>query len=230
MLQGKTLSVDCSVPDASLALFANGQELAYRQMEGKLRQGGLLVPMVGEMLEAHDLKVTDLDNMVLNVGPGSFTGLRMAVVMTQSFCHVHGNLAIYAVPFEETARPCFKEYKGDCLSASLLMDAQGGQIFRQDCERVKDGEWKLRGELRREDAEALIQDTSPRLILGVLPKLRTQLEWPGQWQWLEADFPNARWVYRAACDEMRIAVRELDVRYMGPSSAEVNWKKRNSPS
>ena len=67
------LAFDCSTPEATVALNAARRVVAYGQ------QAGMLVPVIEELMRAEGISYAELDCIVSTVGPGSFTGLRIAL-------------------------------------------------------------------------------------------------------------------------------------------------------
>ena len=78
----KILALDTSTEYCSVALWRDGAVDAREAHAGQ-RHSSLLLPMVGELLDGHGLKVKDLDGIAFGEGPGSFTGLRIACGVTQ---------------------------------------------------------------------------------------------------------------------------------------------------
>lgn len=67
------LAFDCSTPIATVALNTTRCEVAH----GK--QAALLVPTIEALMARKGIRYADLDCMVTTIGPGSFTGLRIAL-------------------------------------------------------------------------------------------------------------------------------------------------------
>jgi tRNA threonylcarbamoyladenosine biosynthesis protein TsaB len=78
----KLLALDTSTEYCSVALWRDGA-IDAREAHAGQRHSSLLLPMVGELLDGHGLKVKDLDGIAFGEGPGSFTGLRIACGVTQ---------------------------------------------------------------------------------------------------------------------------------------------------
>ena len=78
----KLLALDTSTEYCSVALWRDGAVDAREVLAGQ-RHSQLLLPMVDELLERHELTVRGLDGIAFGQGPGSFTGLRIACGVTQ---------------------------------------------------------------------------------------------------------------------------------------------------
>ena len=78
----KILALDTSTEHCSVALWRDGAVDAREVLAGQ-RHSQLLLPMVDELLERHELTVAGLDGIAFGQGPGSFTGLRIACGVTQ---------------------------------------------------------------------------------------------------------------------------------------------------
>ncbi len=73
------LAIDTSQKACSVAL-CRGDTLIANQSE-MLGRGHAerLLPMIDEMLAAHDVKYTDIDRLAVITGPGAYTGVRVGV-------------------------------------------------------------------------------------------------------------------------------------------------------
>lgn len=65
--------------------------------DNRQRRGLDLMPAIDQLLGRHNVGPTDLGEVYLSIGPGSFTGLRVAVATAKSLAHVLG-VQITAVP------------------------------------------------------------------------------------------------------------------------------------
>ena len=67
------------------ALKPKGQRFTPQGMT----QGEFLVPAISSLLEAHHLTLADLNALVLSLGPGSFTGIRIGLSTAQGLAFTH---------------------------------------------------------------------------------------------------------------------------------------------
>ena len=67
------LAFDCATPLATVALNGTRREVPHGQ------QAAMLVPTIEVLMAEHGISYAALDCMVSTVGPGSFTGLRIAL-------------------------------------------------------------------------------------------------------------------------------------------------------
>ncbi|TCP39927.1 tRNA (adenosine(37)-N6)-threonylcarbamoyltransferase complex dimerization subunit type 1 TsaB [Rhodovulum marinum] len=73
------LAFDTSAAHCAAALLSGGAIVAARREEMGRGQAERLMPLLGEMLDAAGIGWRDLDGIGVGVGPGNFTGIRIAV-------------------------------------------------------------------------------------------------------------------------------------------------------
>lgn len=56
-----------------------------------------LLPIVDAALKAHGINPLEINNVVLTVGPGSYTGLRIGMTFVKTFAIANPNLNVYTV-------------------------------------------------------------------------------------------------------------------------------------
>ena len=73
----KLLALETSTENCSVAL-KNDDKVIYRSSLTTIKHAEIILPMVDEILKEACLDKKALDGIVLSVGPGSFTGVRVA--------------------------------------------------------------------------------------------------------------------------------------------------------
>ena len=81
----RILGLDTTGPHCSVALVDTAKVLAYKSENIGRGHAERLAPMVQEVLEQAGLKAKDVDKIVVCTGPGSFTGLRVALAFAKGF-------------------------------------------------------------------------------------------------------------------------------------------------
>ncbi len=74
-----TLALDTATPALSLALVRDGAALAERTISPTQGAGRRVAQEIHELLTTAGVGVRDLDEVVVGVGPGGFTGLRIGI-------------------------------------------------------------------------------------------------------------------------------------------------------
>lgn len=92
----KLLAIDCATTVMSVALSVSGSLKLWENAVGTA-QSDYILPVIGTLLNEAALTVADLDAIVYNQGPGSFTGLRIGVGVAQGLAFAHG-IDLVAVP------------------------------------------------------------------------------------------------------------------------------------
>ncbi|WP_353093027.1 tRNA (adenosine(37)-N6)-threonylcarbamoyltransferase complex dimerization subunit type 1 TsaB [Tissierella praeacuta] len=84
----KILALDTSTMMATCAVLDENRVLGEYSLNQEETHSEKLVPMVKEVLDSLDLKVSDIDLYGVAIGPGSFTGLRIGVATIKAFAHL----------------------------------------------------------------------------------------------------------------------------------------------
>ncbi len=117
------LAFDCSTTSASVALML-GERLATRTLvQGQ--QAALLVPAIEEVMAELGARYADLHCLVTTLGPGSFTGLRIALAT------LHGLALAHALPVRATTALQAAAYDITAPSFTLALNAGKGELFYQ---------------------------------------------------------------------------------------------------
>ncbi|WP_444943869.1 tRNA (adenosine(37)-N6)-threonylcarbamoyltransferase complex dimerization subunit type 1 TsaB [Microbulbifer sp. ZKSA006] len=82
----KILALDTTSGACSVALMSDGQ-LIERFVQAERDHTRRLLPMVDEVLAEAGIKLADLDALAVSRGPGSFTGLRIAISSVQGLAY-----------------------------------------------------------------------------------------------------------------------------------------------
>jgi tRNA threonylcarbamoyladenosine biosynthesis protein TsaB len=90
------LAIDTSTAWCSVALSLDGQTPALRHEMVSAGASQLILPWVEELLSASKIQLQDLDAIAVGIGPGAFTGVRLAVATAQGLAVSH-ELAIIPI-------------------------------------------------------------------------------------------------------------------------------------
>ena len=117
------LAIDCGTSVMSLALRCNGQVFEINQDIGA-KQSENLLPTLRDLYAQAGIDTPDLAAIVVNQGPGAFTGLRVGASVAQGLAAAF-NIPLIGVPSLDalaySAPPC------PCVLAA--MDARMGEVF-----------------------------------------------------------------------------------------------------
>lgn len=80
----KTIVMDSANQYLVVALFEDGQCLDKIQEIGNRKQSEYAIVYLEKLLKAHHLQVLDFDEMVITIGPGSYTGVRVALTIAKT--------------------------------------------------------------------------------------------------------------------------------------------------
>ena len=117
-----TLILDSATKRLYCALVKDNKVIFERYIDGKNDHAKYVVSVVDEGLKENKLRTDDLDNLVVGIGPGSYTGVRMAVTVMKMFS-VFKDVKLYKI---STLKLMSSGYKGLVLS---YIDARHGNVF-----------------------------------------------------------------------------------------------------
>lgn len=92
----KYLLIDTSTNALIIMLHDQDKKKDEHIRYGRQDHQAHIIPMIEEVLEKHALKPQDLDGIIVGIGPGSYTGLRVGV-MTAKMLGYAANINVYKI-------------------------------------------------------------------------------------------------------------------------------------
>ena len=152
------LAIDFSSKLASVAVFSDGKSqslLTSEMLAQKVAESGnsnekpvkplggsaLLTPLVQATIQLSGLKTSDFQLIALSIGPGMFTGLRVAAVTAKTFAYVTGAQVIGVNTLEVQAAKAHAANPRHVGPIRVAVNAQRQQLFAGQY-RAK-GDWQV---------------------------------------------------------------------------------------
>lgn len=105
----KVLWIDTATDHLFLALVIDGDVVGLKSEEGKQNHSVRIVPLIQELLSKHQISLKDVSEVVVGIGPGSYTGVRIGVSIAKMIGYLNSipvkeisTLALIASSCEET--------------------------------------------------------------------------------------------------------------------------------
>lgn len=141
------LAVETSGRMGSVALAAGPQLLSQQEFTAPMRHSAELFPAICRLLERSGSKANEIEQVYVSIGPGSFTGLRIAATLAKTM-HLATAAKIVAVDtldvIAANITACGHSRQagdGDVQSIAVILDAKRGQFFVAAYEKHK-GRWQ----------------------------------------------------------------------------------------
>ena len=81
----KILSIETSASICSVAILENTNLLKKIELNNGLTHSETLMPIISQIFEETTLNLSDIDLLVCDIGPGSFTGIRIGIATIKAF-------------------------------------------------------------------------------------------------------------------------------------------------
>lgn len=127
-----------------------------------MQQTRLLLPMIEQLLSDNALTLTDIDAIAYGCGPGSFTGIRIAVSVAQGLSFSANKPLIPISSLAILAQTAFSEGKGTHFCVSL--DARMDQVYWAIYQVNSEGLVELQG---KEEICAPSECKAPDQVTGI---------------------------------------------------------------
>ncbi|MEI0446082.1 tRNA (adenosine(37)-N6)-threonylcarbamoyltransferase complex dimerization subunit type 1 TsaB [Brachyspira intermedia] len=119
------LAFDTVSSSFSIALQKDNDSIIEYNKEDVRNHNEEILPVLNNFLKENDISLDKIDYIVLGIGPGSFTALRIAFATVKTICYAK-NIHIIGISSLETLYENIKDYNG--IKASMI-DARKGSIY-----------------------------------------------------------------------------------------------------
>ena len=198
------LAVETTAAVASAALMQDGVLVDEREADAGKKHAETLLPLIDKLLEENGVTISQIDLFAVDVGPGSFTGVRIGVSLVNALAFAAGkqvvavdSLETLALSAGETSRP-----------VAAMIDARNGNAYAA----------------LYQAGEALIEPCATE-IMEFAAKLPQDVLFVGDVKTKEKTYPRAKHVGVAAFRHVERAIIEADPIYLRPSQAERTKEK-----
>src|SRR5438034_7018224 len=125
------LAIETSGRIGSVALI-HGESIVEAEFPHGLRHAAGIIPLIDRLCRDQDLSPTDLRELHVSAGPGSFTGLRIGITLAKTLAFATG-VKLVAVP---TMRVLVANAPQEAPHSIIVLDAKRDQIFTARFQRI----------------------------------------------------------------------------------------------
>jgi tRNA threonylcarbamoyladenosine biosynthesis protein TsaB len=231
-LDANLLVLDTSTHRAALAVVTAAGAVYVATPDHSARHGRTLVPALRALLAEAGLVPSDLDGLLVGLGPGSYTGLRIGLTAAKTLAYALGKPLAGLDSLEAIARNA----PGGATRVSVVADAQRGDVYTADFHRaLPDGPLTRSGPTRviplehwaaelAERACALGPVLAVERFAAAIPSHALRPDNP------DTDWPDPNSLALLARDVWRSGRRDepyfLEPVYLRRSAAEEQWDKK----
>ena len=131
-----TIVMDTSNQYLACGIYQDGQLIDSYQKIGTKRQSEDAIPVLYDLTNKHDIDLLKVDEMIITKGPGSYTGVRVAMTMAKTLaaiCPVKiktvSSLAVYGYEGKKIANQSKLEVKGKLLQEAVSVTLRQGDTY-----------------------------------------------------------------------------------------------------
>ena len=218
----KVLAFDTSSKALSLAILEDKQILAETTINIKKNHSITLMPAIDFLMASLDWTPKDLDRIVVAEGPGSYTGLRIAVATAKTLAHTL-NIELVGMSSLLALVP----YQQEGLFVPL-MDARRNNVYAGFYENAK----PVMPEAHLSFAEVLeqVRDTKQVTFVGEVGAFVEQIQEQLPQASYQETLPNAANLALLAWDREAASLHDFVPNYLKRVEAEENWLKNHAES
>ena len=218
----KVLAFDTSSKALSLAILEDKQVLAETTINIKKNHSITLMPAIDFLMASLDWTPKDLDRIVVAEGPGSYTGLRIAVATAKTLAHT---LNIELVGMSSLLALVPRQQEGLLVP---LMDARRNNVYAGFYENAK----PVMPEAHLSFAEVLekVTDAEQVTFVGEVGPFVEQIQEQLPQASYQETLPNATNLALWAWNKKADSLHDFVPNYLKRVEAEENWLKNHTES
>ena len=224
----RLLILETSGRSGQVAVAEGAALLAVRPLGEGRRQGRDLTPAVGELLHQQGWTARQLQGVIVSLGPGSYTGLRVGIMSAKTLCYATGCTLLGVETFAAIAGQAPLEV----TRLDVIADAQQGKVYVQPFRRsTPEADWQpqaalairtLEDWLAQLDAETWVSGPGVDAHFGRLQSGVKLVE-------AGLRLPRAEGLLRIGLRRYRAGERDdvwaAEPIYLRPSAAEEQWRQ-----
>ena len=219
----KILAMDTSNKALSLAILENEETLGQVTLNIKKNHSITLMPAIDFLMNSLDLKPKDLDRIAVAQGPGSYTGLRIAVATAKTLAHtlkielvgVSSLLALVPEQVEDLVIPIMDARRNNVYAGFY----QSGQAVRPEAHLPLVEVLEIAGAANQ-----------PVTFVGETTAFAEQIKVALPQAAIQPTLPDAAVVGRLGLDLPAQSIHDFVPNYLKRVEAEENWLKTHQES
>jgi tRNA threonylcarbamoyladenosine biosynthesis protein TsaB len=158
----RALAIETSGSIGSVALAQDGKTLLDDTFPHGLQHAARIIPAIDGLCKKLNWTASDLIEIYVSAGPGSFTGLRIGITLAKTLAMVTG-AKLVAVP---SVRVLVENAPPEAKNVLIVLDAKRDQIFTAVFTRTHDGWTELHPAQLSSVTEMLAKPPRPLHLLG----------------------------------------------------------------
>ncbi|MGD0571662.1 MAG: tRNA (adenosine(37)-N6)-threonylcarbamoyltransferase complex dimerization subunit type 1 TsaB [Sedimentisphaerales bacterium] len=133
------LAIETSGRLGSVALAQGDKLLSESCFSGQMRHSAEIFPAITGLLSGFNKKPEQIEQVYISAGPGSFTGLRIAVTFAKTLALANNSKIVAVNTLDCIAANVNTQDKAEQLG--VILDAKRGQFFIAVYEKTQDAIW-----------------------------------------------------------------------------------------
>lgn len=117
-----TLIIETSTERGIVSIFRDDKEIFFAELPFGYNNSKFLLPQIDEALKKTDIKASDLTQIVVGIGPGSYTGIRVGVIIAKTMSYPF-KLPLIGICSLQSFLPSTQS------SFAVLIDAKIGGVY-----------------------------------------------------------------------------------------------------
>lgn len=222
----RLLLLDTSGKVGRVALAQDDELGEVRTLDESRRHVRDLAPTISALCAARNWKVRDLEAVIISIGPGSYTGLRVGIMSAKTLAFAAGCVVLGLETFAIVAR----QARPEARQIDVLADAQQQNLYVQRWRRMEMG-WEsdplriapARDWLAKLKPDVWVTGPGLRLHEASIPEANPMVA-------VERREPQPRTMLELGMERWRRGDADdfwtLEPLYLRPSNAEENWDRR----
>ena len=200
------LAIDSTAATASAAMFREGKLLCEQEADAGKKHAETVLPLIDDILEENGVTIDQIDLYAVDIGPGSFTGVRIGVSLVNALAFATDKKIIPV----NALRVLAESVKTNDRPVCAMIDARNGNAYAA----------------LYQDGQTIIEPCAVETE-SFLSRVPAEAVFVGDAQTEEKIYPRASFAGLVALALLDTAVNETEPIYLRASQAE---RLRQNPS